>query len=663
MTSTIFARAGLVGLVVATGTAAIAQQAATPAAKPSAQQQYDAATALDQGTDANAALAAWTAFTARFEPGTRTWAIGTVRKGGALYRLARLDEAAKTIRTGLAALPAKDATLSGDRFNAHVMLGKIAADSLDYADATAEYGKAEAAATDDATRVAALLAGARVQTFTDPAAALAALDRADAIAARMNLGKTDQAALAQARLRLYLNTGHFAEANKMAPRVVSLLGGLTLSKVDLRDVAARSDAAMAALLSHDEDKAREYMAYTGAGRSAKGNFVAASLMTPPECGGEANLKPDDVAVIQFGVGDDGTTFGVEPVYSSGGGEKALAFARAVRGWVWTPDDMKTLPPFFRYSVRLEMRCSTSFARPSIWQEFDGAFDDWLKAKGVARAGSDVAARGGGGAVLDAQRAAMNAAAGQAPAMLAAIDTLSRNPVVGMEERQALLTKADTLIAAQPDMPALAKLRFAIATRSLRRREVWRDRDYAALMSPLLTEKPYVDDVQARNALRLVIADAIPWKDSDPYLQQVVDDAALPARDPLKVGALIRLASIAQRRGNSELARQTFEKTGLAASQCATLDAKPKPVFLNNGSSSFPQEAQRWGFEGWVRNQYDIDAAGRAQNIRTLVSYPPFIFSTASEKMMQGARFDKSYRPDGGLGCGASVTGVCFQLPG
>ena len=664
MTSTIFARAGLVGLVVATGTAAIAQQATPPAAKPSAQQQYDAATALDQGTDANAALAAWTAFAARFEPGTRTWAIGTVRKGGALYRLARLDEAAKTIRTGLAALPATDATLAEDRFNAHMMLGKIAAESLDYADATAEYGKAEAAATDDATRVGAMLAGARMQVFTDPAAAQGALDRADAIAARMNLGKTDQAALAQARLRLLLNTGRFAEANRMGPRVVNLLGGLTLNKVDLRDVAARSDAAIAALLAHDADTAREYMAYTGAGRSTKGSFVAANLMEPPACGGDADLKPDDVAVVQFGVGDDGTTFNVEPIYSSGGGQKALAFARAVRVWVWTPEDLKTLPPFFRYSVRLEMRCSTSFARPSIWQDFDSAFGDWLKTKGIARAGSDVGARGGG-AALETQRAALKSAesSGQAPAILAASDTLMRNPVLGAEERQALVAKADALAAAQSDMPAMARLRFAVVMRTLQGREFWRDRRYATVVSPMLTEKPYVDDVQARNALRLIIADAIPWKDSDPYLQQVVDDAALPARDPLKVGALIRLASIAQRRGNSELARQTFEKTGLAASQCATLDAQPKPVFLNNGSSSFPQEALRWGFEGWVRNQYDIDAAGRAQNVRTLVSYPPFIFSTASEKMMQGARFDKSYRPDGGLGCGASVTGVRFQLPG
>ncbi|WP_294274472.1 energy transducer TonB [uncultured Sphingomonas sp.] len=663
MTSGLFAQAGLAGLIVVTGAGAAAQQGAPTAAKSTAQQQYDAATALDAGKDATAALDAWTAFAGRYSAQSRNWAIATVRKGGALYRLGRLDEAATTIRAGLAALPAKDSTLVEDRYNAHMMLGRIATESLDYADATSEYGKAEAVAPDDVGRLSALLAGARVQTFTDPTDAQATLDRADALATKVPVTKVDQAMLAQARLRLDLNTNRFAEAIKIAPRVVSLLGGMTLDKVDLRDVAARSDAAMAALLSHNDDRAREYMAYTGAGRSAKGNFEPASLMVPPECGGDADLKPDDVAVVQFGVGDDGSTFAVEPIYSSGGGQKALAFARAVRGWVWTPESMKTLPPFFRYSVRLELRCSTSFARPSVAQDFDSAFADWLKIKGIARAGSDTGPRGGA-AVLEAQRAALKTAeaTGQGPAILAAIDTLRSNPVLGADERRALLTRADAIIAAQTDMPAMARLNFELPTRLTQTREFWREGRYAAAVSPLLTEKPYVDDPQARSALRLLIADSSSWKQAEPYLQQVVDDGALPARDPLKVGALIRLASIAQRRGDIAAARQTFEKTGLAASQCATLDATPKAVSIPNGDA-FPQEAQRWGFEGWVRNQFDIGADGRVANTRTIVSYPPFIFSQAAEKMFGATRYQKTYRPDGGLGCGASVSGVRFRLPG
>ncbi|MGO1303211.1 MAG: energy transducer TonB, partial [Sphingomonas parapaucimobilis] len=67
-------------------------------------------------------------------------------------------------------------------------------------------------------------------------------------------------------------------------------------------------------------------------------------------------------------------------------------------------------------------------------------------------------------------------------------------------------------------------------------------------------------------------------------------------------------------------------------------------------------------EGWVRNQFDISADGRVANARTLVSYPPFIFSQAAEKAFTSMRYEKTYRPDGGVGCGASVNGIRFQLP-
>ncbi|WP_322963332.1 energy transducer TonB [Sphingomonas fuzhouensis] len=660
MTSGRYVAAGLAGLAAVTGAAAMAQQGASaPAPAQTLQQQYDAATALDQGKDAAAALAAWTKIAGAVKQGGRTWAIATVRKGGAQYRLGQLDEAAATIRTGLAALPTTDATLTDDRYNAYMMLGRVAAESLDYADAVAQYGKAEAIATDDITRLAPMMAAARVQTFTDPAGASALLDRADAIAARTTLTKVDQAALLQTRMRLAMNTGKLDAANAMGPKVISLLGGMGLDKVSLRDVAARSDAAIAALLLHHEDKAREYMAYTGAGRSAKGQFQSASLMTPPECGGEADLKPEDVAIVQFGVGDDGSTFGVEPIYSSGGGEKGLAFARAVKSWAWTPEDMKDLAPFFRYSVRLEMRCSTAYARPSVGEGFDASFAEWLTSKGLAAPGKPEV----GEAALVRQRAALAAAEakGQAPATLAAIRALMSNRTLGSDERTTLVARADQLMA-QTDMPAMARLFFAIPAQEGRIRN-WGGRGrYAAAMTPLLSEKPYADDPQARAALRLLIADHEDGRIAEPFLDQVVNDGGLGARDPLKVGALIRLASLAKRRGDLALARETFAKSGLAASQCATLDATPKAV-TSPGGDAFPEEARRWGFEGWVRNEYDIDADGRAKNARTIVSYPPFIFSEAAERMFSSMRYQKTFRPDGGLGCGANSSGVRFQLPG
>jgi hypothetical protein len=62
-------------------------------------------------------------------------------------------------------------------------------------------------------------------------------------------------------------------------------------------------------------------------------------------------------------------------------------------------------------------------------------------------------------------------------------------------------------------------------------------------------------------------------------------------------------------------------------------------------------------------QFDVAADGKSQNVRSIVSYPPFVFSEAGASVVEGARFSKSYRPDGGLGCGGDMQRVAFRLPG
>ena len=74
------------------------------------------------------------------------------------------------------------------------------------------------------------------------------------------------------------------------------------------------------------------------------------------------------------------------------------------------------------------------------------------------------------------------------------------------------------------------------------------------------------------------------------------------------------------------------------------------------------QAMRWGFEGWTQVQFDIGADGNVINQRALLSYPPFIFSEAGTKFFTQAKYAKTYRPDGGLGCGATTTRIRFLLP-
>ena len=77
---------------------------------------------------------------------------------------------------------------------------------------------------------------------------------------------------------------------------------------------------------------------------------------------------------------------------------------------------------------------------------------------------------------------------------------------------------------------------------------------------------------------------------------------------------------------------------------------------------FPQEAQAWGFEGWTQMQFDVAADGRVLRQRAVISYPPFVFDKASSNLVKDLRFEKTYRPDGGLGCGGDTRRIVFRLP-
>ena len=49
------------------------------------------------------------------------------------------------------------------------------------------------------------------------------------------------------------------------------------------------------------------------------------------------------------------------------------------------------------------------------------------------------------------------------------------------------------------------------------------------------------------------------------------------------------------------------------------------------------------------------------NERAILSYPAFVFIKAGVATMRGARYAKTFRPDGGLGCGALTQRVRFTM--
>lgn len=645
--------------MMATG-AAIGLAGAVPgtAQQPagSVQQAFEAATALaDKPDQQAAALAAWQALEKRVKPGSRSQSIVLVRKGGTLFKLRRYDEALDSLRTGLSGLPKADASLREDRSLGFMMLGAALMENLDYAGGASAYAQALEAADAPSLKLGAMLALIKAQTFVDPKAAAATLASADAFVATTPVDKGVRVRLERARSELRLNSGDIPGAVTAATAAVTAAGGLTAS-TDLVDVSVRSDAAIAYLLSGKPDKAREYMAMSGAGRLSKGDLDPASRMSPPDCGGDADLKPEDMAVVEFSIAPDGATTAVSPVYAAGGGKVALEFARAVRQWWWPVEEVKAIPAFFRYNVRVEMRCSRAFPHPDIGDRIDQAMEDWLGEHGVV-----LPDKAEGPVAIPAQRAQVDKAPAGSIALLAALFRMAQNWALPEEERGALYARATTIAQAQ-NVPALPRLAvdlsaqaFALAGTSGSGR--WEDK-----VNGLLAQPFYANDPQANGALRFVLADvARSHRNTDRellLLHQIADTAALPKSDPMRVGALVRIASLEQRKGDVAAARSAFAATGLSGDQCALLDAPPRLV---SSGGVFPMEAQRWGFEGWIRSEFDVAADGRVTGERAILSYPAFVFTKAGVDTVKAARFSKSYRPDGGLGCGSMVQTVKFRL--
>ena len=139
------------------------------------------------------------------------------------------------------------------------------------------------------------------------------------------------------------------------------------------------------------------------------------------------------------------------------------------------------------------------------------------------------------------------------------------------------------------------------------------------------------------------------------------DPRLSAKHPLRIGAMVRLAAIQAAAGDQAAAAASYERTGLDTRQCALLDAQPALLRSNTGSADFPMAAMQWGFEGWVRTEYDVRADGKTAQQRAIIAYPPFVFRSAAIDVAKNFTYSVSYRPDGSAGCGGKQQNINFSL--
>jgi hypothetical protein len=573
--------------------------------------------------------------------------------------LGKFDEATSNINDALTILNPEDPVARLDAAFGHMSLGKVAYAAFDYDNAAREFELAKAM-FDPSWQFEALIWLSRATMFEPDQRAVDYAEQAIKVTdSSTDAGKALSATARTLRARALFNHGNASAALTELQGVLKAQGGLTL-KVNVSDLVTRSDLVLAAMLAGNKDRAREYLAYTGAGRYAEGEFSRGVNMIPPPCGGEADLQPDDVGVVEFAIRDDGAVINVSPIYASRNGPVAAEFARAVAGWSWKPEEARKIPQLFRFVTRIELRCSTATAHPEVLASLFPDFTKWLNARHV----EPYSRRTAESASLEAQKAELGRREGhnikldQVPVLMA----LASNRRVTPIERQGWLRQArDILARADAPVTVLTYLDAKLSDAMARSRP-----DYVGFRSylrTLLAVPATAADPRAAGVLRLMIAEShygLPHPpDAENLLSVTSSDPGLDPADPIRIGALVRLASLQAASKNLEAARTTFAQTGLTAQQCTLIDAAPTITRMATGE--FPREAQVWGFNGWVTVEFDITADGKTTNQRAVIAYPPLIFRDAAVQATKSARYEQTYRPESGLGCGGSQMTVGFKI--
>jgi tetratricopeptide (TPR) repeat protein len=630
---------------------------AQAAPSPTVQQQFDAATAALDARDWEEALRLYEALEARLSV-PRSLAIVRTRKASALVELNRLDEAAESLRTALPLLPADDESLQPDRYIGLLTLGAIAERRFDYAEALRQYRLAVAVPVADLGKLSAYRGLVQAQLFDDPEGALRDAEAALAITARV--APEDRAlegSVQTLKGRALMNLGRFVEAREALELALRLLGNLTL-RVDRADLLARSDLALAALLTGQAEAAKRYLAYTGAGRVERGHLRMNPNNWIPRCGGD--LAPADVVVVQAAVAEDGSVTHASPVYASRRGPSARIFAQAVANWSFDRESVGTIPPLLRSVARLELRCSSMGAPGRYAEERDSV----LARVAAADPAWDAALRRlspDGLRGLRQELAALERRPEPEPGLFPALAALAMHQAVPPAEREAYLGRAIAL-AARADSPQLVAT-LALALGSVRREAIAGSRlsdplDYDHLLAlPEVRAAP-----RAAAEIRLAMARHEFWDDRGDRALEIAagvrDMAGLAAGDPLRLQALEIGVAVAAARGDEAGARALFAAMGPAAERCGVTANRRR--ILARGAD-FPSDAWRWGFEGWAMSEMSVAPGGTVAEARTLVAYPAFVFGEAALRIVNRTRFDPILVGEG-ASCPADRQIVAFRLP-
>lgn len=619
------------------------------------QQDFDDASADSSTGKCQSALPKFEALEhgGRVRPGSLPAAAIAVRKGICAIKLRREDANEAAIETGLATLDKAGGNFAIDVAEGWTALGDAAFRRYDYAGATRNYKNALARLKGE-YRLNVLANIAKATTFDGNAEALSYADEGlKIIAAMPKPNKESLATFHTLHARTLLNQGNAQSAYKELLTAHYLSGGLT-ERTTLSEASLRSDLAMAAMLVGKKNNARLYLAYTGAGRIEKSSFKWAASMKPPLCGEETGLRPEDVAVVEFSLNDDGTVSSAQTVYSRGGPAVAAAFGKAVSEWHWKPEDIAAIPLFHRLQTRIELRCSDApHSDSGVMKPLRERYRNWAVTRLPLTATTDP-----GAAKLREilhQYADDSAKRQDDTTRIAALGWLAYVEPASEQKRAAMADEALSL-SSKTSVP----IEVLNWLRIIKLEASWADKqrrstDWLNALLDLADDPDVAKDALAANTLRLTAArgwTSTKLKNAPALIEKVARDDRLPLRHPLRQIALLDLAGKAAEDGNRAAAQSYFDQTGLTDEQCSLLGEAPTLKRTNVSGSDYPMEALIMGFEGWVQMELDIMTDGKTTNIRPIIAYPPLIFVDAATRMTKDLQYDVSFRPGSSLVCSA-----------
>lgn len=644
--------------------AAPASTAAEAPAKPlTLQERFNAASEAIGKGDCTSALSQFEALAAdkRIKSGSLPAATIALRRGICEYRVGHPDLAEPLILEGLPLVAKSGPGMVDDHAEALVVLGDVAMRRWDFLAAADQYRRS-VALLQGKDRIKGLVRTAQALLQEDPPAALAASEEAlRIIEADKTLWGDLRASVMNVHGRALLNAGQPKEAYAELKKALEYSGGLTF-KTKLYEVPLRGDLAIAAVLAGDKEAAHKYLAYTGMGRTEKSPFAVATNMAPPACSPDTGLKPDDSGIVEFTIGENGAVTYAQTIYTASGPKVAKALAQAVARWIWTPESLAPIPTFYKVNVRVELRCSRGDGQGiGVLTPLRERFAKWAGPR-LGLADISFETRSDISAALATK--AEEAAARDDRALQAAALLIRSYNAGNLRDRLASLDQAFAVSAGTPpEVRNLVRVEKANADMlKALPSDLYPGGAHSKRMLDLAREKELADDPLATATLAAETMRYVKPAEAVALAATVAADTRLPDTNPLHQLALLKLADAAIQSGKPAEARAYFARTGLDEEQCALIGAAPDLAKTGVNASTFPNTALSYGFEGWVKLEFDINANGTTAQARPVIAFPPYVFSDAAQGMAKGIRYKASYRPGGGTACSARSEMVRFALP-